>query len=117
MQDIDRCRARVLREISQMGSQAVWTTRDLAHRLDAHEPSVRAAVGWLLAGGIIQPAGRECRTTKCGHRYYATKYRWLGAQSITRVPRDREARRLARSTLFNKGAAAIWLSRAWAPTG
>ncbi|NCC41610.1 MAG: hypothetical protein EOM21_19760 [Gammaproteobacteria bacterium] len=110
--DTRECRQQVLERAIALGQEVTWTTREMASALACHEPSVRAAVGWLIAGGLITVEGRECRRTRGGDRYYAMCYRWLGrTRQVSRVPQSRDARR--NGMMMNSVTATQWLSRAW----
>ena len=89
----------------------VFSTRDIADALGCEEYRVRAALGWLVAGDLIRPAGTVTRRDRSGVRYPAKLYRWSGRSEIKRCPQAPEARR----TVIERPAPSAneWLSRAW----
>lgn len=108
-------REQVLMVFRQLPAGIGITTLGLAWLAnDAAEQRVRAAVSWLMLGGLVELAGEYRRRDRRGRAYRAKLYRWTGREDISRVARDETERRVAAdcdrelTTL-----AAAWLSRRW----
>jgi hypothetical protein len=78
------------------------------------EHRVRAAVSWLLLGGLVELAGDHWRRDRRGRLYRTRLYRWTGREDIRRVARDEEKRRSEAEVAQDlQKLAASWLSRRW----
>ena len=88
-----------------------FSTTDIADGLGCEEYRVRAALGWLVAGGLVRRVGSITRRDRSGVPYPAVIYRWSGRSEIVRCPQAPEARR----TILERPAATAsdWLSRRW----
>ena len=111
-QAIDR--ARGLGAFRQLPEGVGITTLGLAWLVQCAEYRVRAAVSWLMLGGLVEPAGEHRRRDQRGRIYRTRLYRWTGQERITRGPQDREARRVSREqeqVADTSALALAWLSR------
>ncbi len=105
-------RSRVLAAFKVLPPDAGITTLGLAWCLGCPEVAVRAAVAWLVLGGLAELAGEHTRRDRRGKKYGARLYRWTGRATVARVPQDPEARRFVREQAPDLQAlAASWLSR------
>lgn len=103
----------VLRAFQELPPGVGITTLGLAWLCGcAGEHRVRAAVSWLLLGGLVEAAGDHWRRDCRGRAYRARLYRWTGRAEIRRVARDEIERR---GSLEREAAAlaSSWLSRRW----
>ena len=91
---------------------AAITTLGVAWLLRCPEHRVRAAVSWLVLGGVLEVVGEWRRKNARGECYGASLYSWTGQWEIRRVAQDRTARRLDREQDV-QALAASWLSRKW----
>ncbi|MBP6582806.1 MAG: hypothetical protein KA204_04955 [Chromatiaceae bacterium] len=105
-------RARVIAAFRVLPPASGITTLGLAWCLGCPETAVRAAVSWLVLGGLVELAGEHRRRDRRGKRYGAKLYRWTGRENVARVPQDPEARRFNREQATQR-LAADWLSRKW----
>jgi hypothetical protein len=108
-------RERVLAAFRELPEGCGITTLGLAWLAGCtEEHRVRAAVSWLLLGGLVELAGDHWRRDRRGRLYRARLYRWTGREDIRRVPQDPRARRFEaeQGQVADVGALALaWLSR------
>ncbi|MBP8198201.1 MAG: hypothetical protein KAX64_06535 [Chromatiaceae bacterium] len=105
-------RGRVLAAFEALPPHSAITTLGIAWLLRCPEHRVRAAVSWLVLGGVLEVAGEWRRKNLRGEYYGAALYRWNGEREIKRVAQDPRARRLDREQDV-QAMAASWLSRKW----
>lgn len=107
-------RERVLEAFRKVPPETGITTLGLAWLLgNLEEHRIRAAVSWLLLGGLVELAGMHVRRDRRGRAYRAKLYRWSGREEIKRLRRNEEERRAAAESDC-QAMAASWLSRRWA---
>ena len=115
MPDATVTRARVLQAFQALPPGVAITTLGLAWLANcADEHRVRAAVSWLMLGGLVEEAGRHPRRDRRGKAYGARLYRWTGRDEVRRVPQDRQARRFVveqEQVADTVALAMAWLSR------
>lgn len=107
-------RARVLAAFKALPPEVGITTLGLAWMLGCPEYPVRAAVSWLVLGGLVELAGEHRRRDNRGKRYGAKLYRWTGREDVRRVAQDPQARRFNREQEQVADIASLalaWLSR------
>ena len=109
-------REQVLRAFQALPPGVAITTLGLAWLANCpEEHRVRAAVSWLMLGGLVEQVGEHGRRDRRGRTYRARLYRWTGREEIKRVARDEVERRLAAERDQDLSAlASTWLSRRWA---
>jgi hypothetical protein len=70
-----------------------FTTKELAEKMAEKEYAVRAAVSWMVMGGILAEVGMVTRRTKDSNLPYRAKaYKWTGRLEVKRVPRSQQDR-------------------------
>lgn len=108
-------RERVLAAFRELPPGVGITTLGLAWLAGcADEHRVRAAVSWLMLGGLVEEAGRHPRRDRRGRAYGARLYRWTGREEIRRVPQSGRARRFEAEQELTADCATLalaWLSR------
>jgi hypothetical protein len=114
--EVTMTRELVLRAFQDLPPGVAITTMGLAWLAGcAEEYRVRAAVSWLMLGGLVEQAGEHWRRDRRGRAYRAKLYRWTGRADIRRVARDEDERRLLAARDPDATALAMaWLSRRWA---
>lgn len=105
-------RARALEAFRRLPEGCAITTLGLAWMLDCAEYRVRGAVSWLAAGGLVEASGDYKRRDRRGKAYSTRLWAWKGSDTISRVPRNREERRVEKET-STQSLASYWLSRRW----
>jgi hypothetical protein len=115
MTDPTITRSRVLAAFRELPEGAAITTLGLAWLAGcADEHRVRAAVSWLMLGGLVEDAGTHRRRDRRGRAYACHLYRWTGREDIRRVPQDPQARRFKaeqEQVADTTSLALAWLSR------
>lgn len=105
-------RARALEAFRRLPEGCAITTLGLAWMLDCAEYRVRGAVSWLAAGGLVAASGDYKRRDRRGKAYSTRLWSWQGSEEISRVPRNRDERKVNREVNV-QALAAHWLSRRW----
>lgn len=111
--DVAMTREQVLMAFQELPTGVAITTLGLAWLCQcANEHRIRAAVSWLLLGGLVENAGEHWRRDCRGRAYRARLYRWTGKTDIQPVAREvhERWRPLDRDT---QALASSWLSRRW----
>lgn len=111
------CENRITREdiieaFKELPDDSVTTTFRIAQRLECDEHQVRAAVSWLVMGGLLFAAGETVRKDSQGRKYTAKLYSFSGDDEIRRVPRDPTDRKIAIESRCSEKVSAF-LSRRW----
>lgn len=106
-------RSAVLAVIRERFPTDTFSTPDVARILDVSDQAARVSIGWLVAAGAVEVAGRE----RCsnGSKFYRATYRWTGREEVSRMHQSKADRRADRVEVKadSRATAAYWLSRRW----